>query len=93
MKNGRERGLGSENEDLDAGLSSQLSHRARTGALRSQAIVDGACRFRRHERTLEGTCTRNHHGRVHRDATAAPLLTPLGIIFRMASIDYIIQVV
>ncbi len=66
------------NEDLDAGLGSQLSQRARTGALRSQAIVDGARRFRRHDSRLTAIWTFHRHGSLLRDQDRAPFGGQLG---------------
>ena len=60
------------NEDLDAGLGSQLSQRARTGVVRSQAIVNGACGFRRHDSRLTAIWTFHRHGSLLRDQDRAP---------------------
>jgi len=65
----RKAGLTS-NEDLDASLGWQLS-RARTGALRSQAIVDGAGRCRRHHSRLTAIWTFHRHGSLLRDQDRA----------------------
>ena len=51
---------------------------ARTGALRSQAIVDGARRFRRHDSRLTVIWTFHRHGSLLRDQDRAPFGGQLG---------------
>jgi hypothetical protein len=59
-------------------LGSQRSQRARTGALRLQAIVDGARRFRRHDSRLIAIWTFHGHGSLLRDQDRAPFGGQLG---------------